>query len=106
MDLPSIIDTGELVGRDVDGLTEHVEHVAEHSIADGHRDAAAGVAYDGAALEPVRGAHADDAHPAVTDLLRDLGGDEDRLAVELNVEVQRGVDLRQRVGWELDVDPW
>ena len=43
-------------------------------------------------------------HAAVTDLLRDLGGDGDRLALELGVHLDREVDLGQRVGRELDVD--
>ena len=95
---------GELGLGDVERLAEHVEHVAEHAVADRHRDAAAGVAHERAALETVGRAHADDADPAVADLLGDLGGDRDRLAVELDVELERGVDLGQRVGRELDVD--
>ena len=43
-------------------------------------------------------------HAAVADLLRDLGDDRDRLALELDVHLERGVDLGQRVGRELDVD--
>ena len=43
-------------------------------------------------------------HAALADLLRDLGGDGDLLALELDVHLERVVDLRQRVGRELDVD--
>ena len=43
-------------------------------------------------------------HAAFADLLRDLGGDRDRLALELDVHLERVVDLGQRVGRELDVD--
>ena len=43
-------------------------------------------------------------HAALADLLRDLGGDGDRLALELDVHLERVVDLGQRVGRELDVD--
>ena len=45
-----------------------------------------------------------DPHPAVADLLRDLGGDGDGVALELGVHLDREVDLGQRVGRELDVD--
>ena len=44
------------------------------------------------------------AHGAVADLLGDLGVTVDRLAVELDVDLERVVDLGQRVGRELDVD--
>jgi hypothetical protein len=43
-------------------------------------------------------------HAAVADLLRDLGGDGDGVALELGVHLDREVDLGQRVGRELDVD--
>ena len=45
-----------------------------------------------------------DADAALADLLRDLGGHRDRLALELDVHLERVVDLGQRVGRELDVD--
>ena len=89
---------------DVERLADHVEHVAEHAVADRHGDAVAGVAHDRAALEAVGRLQADGAHAAVADLLRDLGGDGDRLALELGVHLDREVDLGQRVGRELDVD--
>ena len=41
VDLPAVVDAGELALRDVERLADHVEHVAEHAVADRHRDAAA-----------------------------------------------------------------
>ena len=104
MDLPAVVDAGELVLGDVERLADHVEHVAEHAVADRHRDAVAEVAHDRAALQAVGRLQADGPHAAVADLLRDLGGDGDRLALELDVHLEREVDLGQRVGRELDVD--
>ena len=48
--------------------------------------------------------HADRPHAAAAELLGDLGEHGDRLALDGDVELQGGVDLRQRVRWELDVD--
>ena len=45
VDLPAVGDLAELLGRDVERLADHVEHVAEHHVADRHGDAAAGVAH-------------------------------------------------------------
>ncbi len=104
VDLPPVVDVGELVGGDVERLADDVEHVAEHAVAHRHRDAAPGVAHERAALEAVGRLHADDPHAAVTDLLRDLGDDRDRDAFELGVHLDGEVDLGQRVGRELDVD--
>ena len=98
VDLPAVVDVGELVDGDVERLADDVEHVAEHAVADRHRDAAPGVAHERAALEAVGRLHADDPHPAVTDLLRDLGDDRDRVAFELGVHLEGEVDLGQRVG--------
>ena len=89
---------------DVERLADHVPHVAERAVAHRHLDAVAGVAHDRAALQTVGRLQADDAHPAFTDLLRDLGRDGDRLALELDVHLERLVDLGQRVGRELGVD--
>ena len=44
---------GELALGDVERLADHVEHVAEHAVADRHRDAVAGVAHERAALQAV-----------------------------------------------------
>ena len=63
---------------DVEGLAEDVEHVAEHGVADRHLHAAAEVAHGGAAAEAVGGLQADGPHPAVADLLGDLGPHERR----------------------------
>ena len=105
VDLPPVVDSlGDRLAASVEGLAEHVEHVAEHAVADRHRDAVAEVPDGCAPLEAVGRLHADDAGAAVADLLRDLGGDGDRLPFELDVHLERGVDLGQRVGRELDVD--
>ena len=89
---------------DVERLADHVPHVAERAVADRHGDAAAEVAHDGAARQTVGGLQADRADAAFADLLRDLGGHDDLLALELDVDLERVVDLGQRVGRELDVD--
>ena len=74
---------------DVERLADHVQHVAERAVADRHRDAVADVAHDRAALQAVGRLQADGAHAAFADLLRDLGGDGDRLALELDVHLER-----------------
>ena len=55
-------------------------------------------------LQAVSRLQADGPHTVVADLLRDLGGDEDRLTLELGFHLEREVDLGQGVGGELDVD--
>ena len=94
----------ELVLRDVERLADHVEHVSEHAVAHRHRDASAEVLHRRAAAQAVGGLQADRPHAVVADLLRDLGGDEDGLALELGLHLERQVDLGQAVGRELDVD--
>ena len=94
----------ELIGRGVERLADHVEHVAEHAVADRHLDAVPEVADDRAAPQTVGRLHADGPAPTLADLLRDLGDDRDRLTLELGVHLEREVDLGQRVGRELDVD--
>ena len=83
VDLPPVVDVGELRLGDVERLADDVEHVAEHAVADRHRDAVTEVADHGAAAQAVGGLQADGADAAVTDLLGDLGRDRDRLALEL-----------------------
>ena len=56
------------------------------------------------APQPVGLLQADDPHAVVTDLLGHLGRDRDRLALELDVHLERVVDLGERVGRELHVD--
>ena len=102
VDLPVVVDRADVVG--VERAAEHVEHVAEHGVADRHGDAPSGVAHDGAADEPVGRLHAHAAHPSLADLLGDLGGDGQVLAVELDVHLDGVVDLGQGVGRELHVD--
>ena len=68
-----VLDLADVVG--VEGLAQHVEHVAEHGVADRHPQAVAEVAHLGAPGEAVGRLQADAADPAVADLLGDLGGD-------------------------------
>jgi hypothetical protein len=91
MDLPALdVGVGE---RRVEGLPDDVEHMAEHCVADGHGDSMAGVAHRGATTQAVGGLHGHDTHAAVTDLLRDLGGDDDVHALDRDGHLERGVDL-------------
>ena len=63
-----------------------------------------GVAHDGAAGEAVGRLHADRPHPALAELLGDLGEHRDRLAFDLDLELERGVQRGKRTAGELDVD--
>ena len=102
VDLPVVVDTLDGVG--VQRLAEHVEHVAEHGVPHRHGDPPAQVAHRGAPDEAVGLLHADAAHPAVADLLRHLGGDLRRGALQLDGELDGVVDLGQGVRRELHVD--
>ena len=104
VDLPPVGDLAELLGRDVEGLADHVEHVAEDLVAHRHGDAGAGVAHRGAAAQAVGGLEADGPDPVVADLLGDLGADLDWLAVDARPS-WRGVLISGRASRrELDVD--
>ena len=103
VDVPAL-DVGEVGVVAVEHLAPHVPHVAEGAVADGHADAAAGVAHRGATGEAVGRLQADGAHAAVAELLGDLGEHGDRLAVDLHGELERMVELGQRAAGELDVD--
>src|SRR5690606_16202832 len=104
VDLPVRVDLRGVELRDVEGLADDVDHVAEHAVAHRHRQAGAGVAHRGAADETVGRLQADGPDAGVADLLGDLGHDLRGLAVDHDVEGQRGVDLGDRVRRELDVD--
>ena len=65
-------------GSSSSGVAPHVPHVAEHLLADRHRDAVAGVAHGGAAGEAVGRLHADRPDAALAELLGDLGEHLDR----------------------------
>ena len=56
----------------VDRVAEQVEDAAEHDVADGHGDRAAGVDHLGAAREPVGGVHRDRADAVVAQVLLHL----------------------------------
>ena len=101
----SVISSDDSV--DVERLAEGVEDVALGHVADRHRDRRAGVAHRGAADQAVGRLHRDGADHVVADVLGDLEGQRacaPRSVAEVDVDVQRVVDLGHRVGGELDVD--
>src|ERR1019366_4014395 len=102
VDLPVVLRLPDRVG--VERLAQHVEHVAEHGVTDGHLQATPEVAHHCTAGQAVGGLQADAADPAVTDLLGHLGRDDVLVALELAVHLDGAVDLRQGVGRELHVD--
>jgi hypothetical protein len=102
VDLPAILSLADVVG--VERAAEDVEDMAEHGVANRHGDARPGVSHGRTAHQSVGGLHADAAHPALADLLRDLRRHGQRGALELEVHLHRHVDLGQRVGRELHVD--
>ena len=94
-----------VVGRVVvEAVAPHVPHMTQRAVANRHLDAVAEVANRRAAGEAVGRLHADGPHAAVAELLGDLGQHDDRLAVDLHGELERGVELGQRAARELDVD--
>ena len=85
VDVPVVVDASvSSLAWHVERLADDVEHVAEHAVADRHLDAVTQVAHLRAAPQAVGGLHADGPHPALADLLGDLGDDRDRLALELD----------------------
>ena len=102
MDLPAV---GALTGcRVIEALAGHAEHVAEGAVAYRHADASAGVAHRGAPGQAISRLHGNGPHPAVADLLGHLGDDSDGVAVDLDVELEGRVDLREFALGELRVD--
>src|SRR5262249_7707635 len=104
MDVPAVCDVRHLRLGNIERLADHVPHVPERAVADRHLQTMTEVAHNSAALQPVGRLEADRATAALADLLRDFGGNGDRLALELDVHRYRGVDLGQPVRRELDVD--
>jgi hypothetical protein len=88
----------------VQPLTDHVEDVTEHGIADGNRDTATRVDDRRSAGEPVGRLQTDATRPALADLLGNLRCDENLVAVDDELDLDGSVDLGQRVRRELDVD--
>ncbi len=72
VDVPPL-DVGEVGVVGVEHVAPHVPHVTERAVADGHVDAATGVAHRGAARQTVGRLQADGADAAVAELLGDLG---------------------------------
>ena len=91
-------------GRHVQGLAEHVEHVALGDVAHRHRDRPAGVGDRGAAHQAVGRLHGDGPDHVVADVLRDLQGQRPGLAAQRHVHVQGVVDAGHLLGRELHVD--
>ena len=102
VDLPPRVRLAHLAW--IEPLADHVEDVTEHGIADGNGDTATGVDHRRSASEPVGRLQADAARPALADLLGDLRGDENLVAVDDEPYLNGCVDLGQRVWRELDVD--
>ncbi len=93
----------DVVGRGVERLAEHVVHVTEHALAHRNADRRPGVLDGGAADHAVGRLERDRSHHPVADVLGHLAGDHARLALELNVDRERGVDHGHRVRRELGV---
>ena len=102
MDLPPRVGLAHLAG--IEPLTDHVENVTEHGVADGNGDTASGVDDRRSASEPVGRLETDAARPALADLLGNLCGDENLVAVDDELHLDGRVDLGQSVWRELDVD--
>jgi peptide chain release factor 1 len=103
------VDRPRLAGHEVrvvQAAAERVEHVPLDLVADRHLDRVAGVGGGGAADEPVGRLHRDRPHRVVADVLGDLQGEllvERVVLAQLDVDVQRVVQLRQLAPAELDV---
>ena len=88
VDLPALLDVARR-RVDVERLADHVEDVAEHGVADRHLEAVAEVAHRRAARQAVGRLQADGPHPAVADLLGDLGRDDDRRRPSTSMSISR-----------------
>src|SRR5208282_2784627 len=102
MDVPPGV--GLVHHASVEGLTDDVEHVAEHGVSDRDGDAPSRVDDGRAAGEAVGRLQAYAANPPFSDLLSDFGGDHDFALVNYEAHLDRRVDLRQSVRREFDVD--
>ena len=102
MDFPTVVDVSEGVG--VEYVAGDVEDVAEDAVADRDGDPVTEVAHHRTTLQAVGLAQADAAHPALSDLERNFGHDLAPLALELDVHLDRVIDIGEVLGRELDVD--
>ena len=93
----------DLVGRRVERFAQDVVDVAEHSLAHRNSDRRAGVLHVRAAHHPVGGLQSDRTNLGLPDVLGDLARDR-RRALQLDVDGERRVDLRQLGRREFDVD--
>jgi len=93
--LPPRIGLAHFTG--VQPLTDHVENVTEHGIADGNRDTATRIDDRRSAGEPVGRLQTDATRPALADLLGNLCCDENLVAVDDELDLDGSVDLGQRV---------
>ena len=95
MDRPALV--GVDVALLVDRLAEQVEDPAERRLADGHCDRPAGVADLRAPCQAVGRVHRHGAHPVVAQVLLHLADERLLLAVTLDVDLERVVDVGQVV---------
>src|SRR5262249_50270142 len=103
VDRPALL-RGHGTIREVHRLPEHVQHASERLGADRHGDRRAEVHGVDAAAQAVGRLHRDRADPVFAEVLFHLRDDLGRLAVDLECDLQRVVDVRQAPGLELDVD--
>ena len=101
MDRPLV--AGELELWCVERGSPHVEDVAQGLVADGHGDRCTGIADLGSTDESVGGGKGDSTHLVATELLRDFADHGVRDVADCEVDLERMVDLGQRIGRELHV---
>ena len=101
---PSVRRWSSVGGIDIERLADHVPHVTKGDVADRNLNAVAGVLHWRTAGQAVGGLERNGPNPALTDLLGHLGHDLGGHTVELDLEGDGVVDLRQCVHGELDVD--
>ena len=103
VDVPVGVDA-DLRRRHVEGFTHDVPHVAKRAVTDGHLHAVPGVGDLRSTGETIGWLHRDGSNAAVTDLLSNLERNDDRLAVERQLDQELRVDLWKSARWELHVD--
>ncbi len=102
MDLPAVCTlTGH---RIIKSLAGHAENVTEGAVTNWHAYASTGITHGRAPGEAVSRLHGNCPHPAFADLLGNLGDDGDGVPVDLDVEFEGRVDLRELSLRELRID--
>jgi hypothetical protein len=92
VDLPPL-HVGEVGLVGVERRAPHVPHVPEHPVAHRDGDPVASVAHGRPASQAVGRLHADRPDAALAELLGDFGEDAHRLAVDLDFELERRVQV-------------